>query len=143
MLELGAKIVGDDDWASVASTKMVLGLVRARQGRTSEAEALLREAVAVMERTDYVAERWQQYLALSKFLVAHGRRDEAMEWMQKTRAITALLGERSPLAAYVERRLAASPTRRRWKAAPPSTCGDLVGRCSANRSPLRPGRALP
>jgi hypothetical protein len=65
-----------------------------------------------MERTDYLAERWQQYLALSEFLLAQGRQDEAKEWMQKTRTITALLGERSPLAAYVERQLAASPTRR-------------------------------
>jgi tetratricopeptide (TPR) repeat protein len=103
--EAGANIVADDDWASVASTKMVLGLVRAQQGRTTEAETLLREAVAVMERTDYVVERWQQYLALSEFLMAEGRHEEAREWMQKARSITTLHGEHSPLAAYVERRL--------------------------------------
>jgi hypothetical protein len=40
-----------------------------------------------------------------EFLLAQGRQEDATEWMQKTRTITALLGERSPLAAYVERRL--------------------------------------
>jgi class 3 adenylate cyclase/tetratricopeptide (TPR) repeat protein len=110
--EAGAQIVAEDDYASIANTKMVLGLVRARQGRTSEAETLLREAVAVMEGTDYLAERWQEYLSLSQFLMAQGRQDEAREWMQKTRSITALHGEHSPMAAYVERQLAASPTRR-------------------------------
>jgi hypothetical protein len=66
----------------------------------------------VLEGTDYLAERWQEYLSLSQFLMAQGRQDEAREWMQKTRSITALHGEHSPMAAYVERQLAASPTRR-------------------------------
>ena len=109
--EAGAQVVAADDWVSVASTKMVLGRVRAGQGRTEEAETLLREAVAVMERTDYVADRWECYLSVTEFLVAQGRREEAREWMQKTRAITTLYGEHSPLAAYVEHRLAAvTPT---------------------------------
>src|SRR5713226_375644 len=110
--EAGANIVADDDWVSIANTKMVLGLVRARQGRTAEAETLLRDAVAVLERTDYVAVRWEQYLSLSEFLLAQGRQEEARVWMQKTRAIAALHGEHSPLVAHVERHLAASPTRR-------------------------------
>ena len=110
--EAGANIVADDDWVSIANTKMVLGLVRAREGRTAEAENLLRDAVAVLERTDYIAVRWEQYLSLSEFLLAQGREEEARVWMQKTRAIAALHGEHSPLVAHVERHLAASPTRR-------------------------------
>jgi hypothetical protein len=106
-------VVAADDYASVANTKMVLGSVRLRQGRTSEGETLLRDAVAAVERTDYVAERWEQYLALTEFLIAQGRHEAAREWIQKTRAITGLYGEHSPLAAYVEHRLAAvTPTRR-------------------------------
>jgi class 3 adenylate cyclase/tetratricopeptide (TPR) repeat protein len=109
--EAGVEVVAADDYASVANTKMVLGRVRLRQGRATEGETLLRDAVAVVERTDYVAERWEQYLALTEFLIGQGRQEEAQEWMEKTRSIGALYGEHSPLAAYVEQRLAAvSPT---------------------------------
>jgi len=66
-----------------------------------------------MERTDYVVGRWEQYLCLSEFLLTQRRQEEAREWMQKTRAITALHGEHSPLAAYVEGRLAAITATRR------------------------------
>src|SRR6202035_1589241 len=45
--EAGVQVVAADDWASVGSTTMVLGLVRARQGRSQEAESLLRQAIAV------------------------------------------------------------------------------------------------
>jgi tetratricopeptide (TPR) repeat protein len=103
--EAGVHIVADDDWVSIANTKMVLGLVRARQGRSAEAEKLLRDSVAILERTDYVAIRWEQYLSLSEFLLAQGRREEARQWMQKSRAIAALHGEHSPLVGYVERKL--------------------------------------
>jgi class 3 adenylate cyclase/tetratricopeptide (TPR) repeat protein len=106
--EAGVQVVAADDWASVGSTTMVLGLVRARQGRSQEAESLLRKAIAVVESTDYVAENWEYYLPLAEFLLAQGRSKEAEEWIAKLRKITALYGEASPLAAYVERRLAAT-----------------------------------
>jgi class 3 adenylate cyclase/tetratricopeptide (TPR) repeat protein len=105
--EAAVEVVASDDYASVSNTKMVLGSVRARQGHTSEGETLLRDAVAVVERTDYVAERWEPYLALTEFLVAEGRPDEAKEWTEKARATAKLFGHHSPLFAYVERRLAA------------------------------------
>jgi class 3 adenylate cyclase/tetratricopeptide (TPR) repeat protein len=106
--EAGAHVVAADDWASVGSTTMVLGLVRARQGRIQEAESLLRKAIAVAEGTDYVGESWEYYLPLAEFLMANGRAKEAEEWIAKLRKIMALYGEASPLAAYVERRLAAT-----------------------------------
>jgi len=106
--EAGVDVVAADDWASVGSTTMVLGMVRARQGRSQEAESLLRKAIAVTEGTDYVAERWEYYLSLAEFLLAQGRADEAQQWLEKMREIIALYGKASPLAAYVERRLAAT-----------------------------------
>jgi tetratricopeptide (TPR) repeat protein len=111
--EAGVEVVGADDWASVGSTTMVLGLVRARQGRGQEAESLLRKAIAITERTDYVAERWEYYLSLAEFLLSRGRSKEAEPWIAKLRDITALYGEASPLATYVERQLGATvrPTR--------------------------------
>src|ERR1700704_4694219 len=43
--ESGVAVVAADDKASLASTSMVLGKVRARQGRHTEAEPLFRKAV--------------------------------------------------------------------------------------------------
>jgi len=106
--EAGVQVVAADDWASVGSTTMVLGLVRARQGRSQEAESLLRQAIAVTESTDYVAERWEYYLSLAEFLLSKGQSKEADPWIAKLREVTALYGKASPLAAYVERRLAAT-----------------------------------
>ena len=106
--EAGVQVVAADDWASVGSTTMVLGLVRARQGRSREAESLLRKAIGLTESTDYVAERWEYYLSLAEFLLSTGRSKEAEPWVAKLREIIALYGEASPLAAYVERQLAAT-----------------------------------
>src|SRR5205085_7343369 len=51
--EHARKTVGREDVWSRASTLHALGLVRAAQGRTGEAEALLQEALAVVEPTMY------------------------------------------------------------------------------------------
>ena len=64
-----------DDLATVASTLMVRGRVREAQGRTEEAEADLREAVAVISKTDYNA--WEEHLALAEFLFRQGRTEDA------------------------------------------------------------------
>ena len=102
----GVGMMAADDMSSVASTTVVLGLVRARQGFAEEAEALIRKGVAITEGTDYIAERWEHYLSLAAFLLSQGRAEEAKEWIAKLRDIIALYGPESPLLAYVERRLA-------------------------------------
>ncbi|HWH23965.1 MAG TPA: AAA family ATPase, partial [Candidatus Limnocylindria bacterium] len=63
--ERGAELVGRDDFSTVASAGMVVGLLREAQGRLDEAEALLREAVTTVERTDYAG--WEEYLSLAEF----------------------------------------------------------------------------
>ena len=45
--------VGPQDVSSQASTKTSLALVRASQGRDEEAEALLRESIEILERSEY------------------------------------------------------------------------------------------
>ena len=45
--------VGPQDVSSQASTKASLALVRASQGRDEEAEALLRESIEILERSEY------------------------------------------------------------------------------------------
>ena len=60
------KTVGPHDMHSRATTRMALGLVRAAQGRDEEAEALLREALDILDGTDLPA--------LSAFEPARGAR---------------------------------------------------------------------
>jgi class 3 adenylate cyclase/tetratricopeptide (TPR) repeat protein len=69
--------VGPEDASSRATTRGALGLVRAAQGRDQEAERLLREAVAILEATDF--RRWEQRQRrlLAQFLRERGRDDEA------------------------------------------------------------------
>ncbi|HXG77705.1 MAG TPA: tetratricopeptide repeat protein, partial [Gaiellaceae bacterium] len=65
------------DITSRASTTMALGLVRAAQGRDEEAESLLREALALLEPTDFRRVELEPLAALAEFLVARGRHEEA------------------------------------------------------------------
>ena len=72
--------VGPHDTISRATTRMALGLVRAAQGRDEEAEALLREAVAVVEGKDLLLIRRELVIALVHFLREHDRIEEAEEY---------------------------------------------------------------
>ncbi|HEY7381684.1 MAG TPA: AAA family ATPase [Gaiella sp.] len=70
------RTVGDRD-VSRASARLALGQVRAAQGRADEAEELLREALAIIEETDYRAHEAEHLEALSAFLAERGRDGEA------------------------------------------------------------------
>jgi class 3 adenylate cyclase/tetratricopeptide (TPR) repeat protein len=72
--------VGPHDTISRATTRMALGVVRAAQGRDEEAEALLREAVAVVDGKDLLLIRRELVTALASFLREGGRVDEAEEY---------------------------------------------------------------
>lgn len=96
------------DWGTVASTRMVLGRVRAAQMRDEEAEALLRSAIEVIETTDYQFARSESYLALAEFLLERGRSDEGEALGGKARTIALLFGEGSGLVKAVDARLAAA-----------------------------------
>jgi hypothetical protein len=56
---------------------MVLGLVRAAQGRDAEAELLLREAIDLLAATDLRNSEPEPLAALAAFLRERGREDEA------------------------------------------------------------------
>ena len=56
---------------------MALAVVRAAQGRDEEAEELFREALEVVERTEFGYIRFELLTALSRFLRERGRVDEA------------------------------------------------------------------
>ena len=71
------KTVGPQDASSRATTRMALGLVRAAQGRDEEAEAHLREALAIATATDFNFVRREVLMALARFLRERSRADEA------------------------------------------------------------------
>jgi predicted ATPase/class 3 adenylate cyclase len=72
--------VGPHDTISRATTRMALGIVRAAQGRDDEAEALLREAVQVVEGKDLHLIRRELVSTLARFLRERGRGGEAEEY---------------------------------------------------------------
>jgi tetratricopeptide (TPR) repeat protein len=104
--ESAVRVTGKDDWATIASTVMVLGLVREAQGELDEAEQLLREAVEVLGRTDFGM--YEVELSLAEFLLRNGRTPEGNEWLAKARAHVAWLHPDSPLRGFIERRAAAA-----------------------------------
>ncbi len=81
--------VSDHDLTSLRSTISTLGIVRAAQGRDDEAERLLREALGMLEGTDYRLMEAEARVELARFLRARDRLDEAA-------AVESLLPERVP-----------------------------------------------
>ena len=75
------------DMMSRSNVRMVLGLVRAAQGRDAEAELLLREALDVLAETDYWNGEPEPLAALAQFLRQHGREDEAGELEERVTAM--------------------------------------------------------
>ncbi len=69
--------VGMQDTMSRSSVRMVLGLVRAAQGRDDEAELLLRSAIDSLAATDYRNSEPEPLAAYARFLRDRGRDDEA------------------------------------------------------------------
>jgi class 3 adenylate cyclase/tetratricopeptide (TPR) repeat protein len=100
--EDAVNVAAKDDWATVASTRSVLGTVRAAQGRKAEAEALLREAAAIFERTEHNG--WEEQLNLAEFLLRRARVDEGREWLGRARASAEKYGPSSPFLEFIDRR---------------------------------------
>jgi tetratricopeptide (TPR) repeat protein len=71
--------VGMQDVVSRSNARMVLGLVRAAQGRDDEAELLLRDSLGVLAETDYRNAEPEPLAALASFLRDRGREEEAAE----------------------------------------------------------------
>lgn len=104
--EDAVRLTGRDDWATVASTGMTLGMVREAQGKPEEAERLLRDALEVKGRLDFSS--WEEQLSLAEFLLRSGRTADGNEWLAKARASAERFGPESTLSGYVERRGAAA-----------------------------------
>jgi class 3 adenylate cyclase/tetratricopeptide (TPR) repeat protein len=68
--------VGPQDVSSQASTKTSLALVRATQGRDEEAEALLRDSIEILERSEYSRFLSDPLEAMIQFLEQRDRFEE-------------------------------------------------------------------
>ena len=71
--------VGMQDTMSRSNVRMVLGMVRAAQGRDDEAELLLRDAIDSLAATDYRNAEPEPLAAYARFLRDRGREDEACQ----------------------------------------------------------------
>ncbi len=75
--EAALDTVGPQDMSSRASTRSTLARVRSAQGRGADAEKLLREAVDIIDETEYCAFGRETLEALAQLLRDGGRADEA------------------------------------------------------------------
>ena len=67
-----------DDIASQAAGRQVQARVLSARGEHGEAEALAREAVEILERSDYLTYRGEALVHLARVLYAAGKADEAV-----------------------------------------------------------------
>src|SRR3954451_16933282 len=75
--EAALDTVGPQDMSSRASTRSTLARVRSAQGRFEDAEKLLREAVDIIDETEYCAFGSETLQTLAQLLRDRGREDEA------------------------------------------------------------------
>jgi len=79
VLDETESFVQADDFDPQARLRWVRALILASRGETAEAERLAREAVALVEPTDYLEMRADAHVALGKVLAAANKDDEAHE----------------------------------------------------------------
>jgi class 3 adenylate cyclase/tetratricopeptide (TPR) repeat protein len=75
--------VGPEDASSQSTTRKTLGLVRAAQGRDDEAEALFREAIEILERSEYTRFLSEPLKAIIQFLEERGRMDDVVVFEER------------------------------------------------------------
>ena len=74
---MALETVGPHDMSSRATTRATMARIRKAQGRPDDAEALLREAIAIFEETEYRAFQATALRELAQLLRERGRDDEA------------------------------------------------------------------
>jgi tetratricopeptide (TPR) repeat protein len=75
--------VAPEDASSQSTTRKTLALVRAAQGRDDEAEALFREAIEILERSEYTRFLSEPLKAIIQFFEERGRVEDAVAFEER------------------------------------------------------------
>jgi class 3 adenylate cyclase/tetratricopeptide (TPR) repeat protein len=75
--------VGPQDVSSQSTTRKTLAMVRAAQGRDDEAEALFRESIDILERSEYSRFLSEPLKAIIQFLEERGRMDDVLGFEER------------------------------------------------------------
>jgi class 3 adenylate cyclase/tetratricopeptide (TPR) repeat protein len=76
----GVETTGPQDVSSQSTTRKTLAMVRAAQGRDDEAEALFRESIEILERSEYTRYLTEPLKAIIQFLEDRGRVEEVVAY---------------------------------------------------------------
>jgi predicted ATPase/class 3 adenylate cyclase len=79
----GMETVGPQDVSSQSTTRKTLAMVRAAQGRDDEAEALFREAIDILERSEYTRFLSEPLKAIIQFLEERGRMEDVLAFEER------------------------------------------------------------
>ena len=82
---------------------MTLGLVRAAQGRDDEAEALLLEALEIIESSGFLALESWVLCRIEQFLRERGRDDEAASYRARLTELAPVEGVAAAFSSRMER----------------------------------------
>jgi predicted ATPase/class 3 adenylate cyclase len=97
------ELASDGDIATQALWRTVRGRILGRRGEFEEAEALIREALAVLEPTDATVLHIDAQLDLGELLAAAGRVDEARDAYERARDLATTKGGVVTLGAVLRR----------------------------------------
>jgi predicted ATPase/class 3 adenylate cyclase len=97
------QLATDDDIATQAVWRCAQGRSLARRGSLVEAEAMVREALDLLARTDATVLLLDAYLDLGEVLTAAGRVSEAREAYETARGYAEVKGGVVPLSAVLDR----------------------------------------
>ncbi|HEU6446696.1 MAG TPA: AAA family ATPase [Gaiellaceae bacterium] len=93
--------VGPEDVHSQATTKKSLALIRAHQGRDDEAEALLRESIEILERSEYSRFLSDPLKALIQFLEDRERFEEVVALRERLAELRGTMPDEEERAAKI------------------------------------------
>jgi tetratricopeptide (TPR) repeat protein len=97
------KLASDGDIATQARWRTVEGRILGRRGELTEAEAMIREALVILEPTDATVLHIDAQLDLGEVLAAAGRIDEAREAYERARDLATIKGGVVTLGAVLRR----------------------------------------
>jgi class 3 adenylate cyclase/tetratricopeptide (TPR) repeat protein len=81
--QIATDTASSDDFVSQAMSRAVMGRILATRGEIEEGEAYAREAVRLVDASDYLTYRGEMQLELASVLTAAGRRDDAEEAVRR------------------------------------------------------------